>query len=326
MEILKANNDKVVELGTTGYGNQLREINGVTYEVIVLTNGLEEYKEEHVVAVNGDDWYAVKCLEVPQKVARKHLSKGTNRHFELTDLESFLTEEAFKVYVKYDKTKHAYFETYLRKCLGRKAISFFRDTKVDKLTDLESSIMSKNAEEEDSNIEIFDEPIDVWAELHSQWEVEDIIAELEPEEQFIARKLLDGYNSSEIAKELGVYRLKVRRAVNKIVDKAKLEKKKERKTKVNTHLASTTKASTLASVKEYNKLKEKLAVEDKILYTTARVWGMESKLEKELEKLESLDQERRLHKEAELNTYAEVLELAKKDLAELERKLEKFNR
>ena len=98
MEILKANNDKVVALGTTGYGNQLREINGITYEVIVLTNGLEEEKEEHVVAINSDDWYAVKCLEVPQKVARKHLSKGTNRHFELTDLESFLTESLMQLF------------------------------------------------------------------------------------------------------------------------------------------------------------------------------------------------------------------------------------
>lgn len=324
MEILNATNNAVVSLGVTGYGNQLKEINGVTYEVIVLTNGMLEEKEEHIVAINSDDWFALKCVEIPQKVARKHLTKGTNRHFELTDLESFLTEEAYKIYVKYDKSKHAFFETYLRKCLGKKVVSFFRDTKIDKLTDLEASIMSKNTDEEEGTVEIFDEPLDIWAELHSQWEVEEIIADLEPEEQFIARKLLDGYNSSEIAKELGVYRLKVRRAINKIVDKAKLEKKKERKTKVNTHIKSTTKGSTLASVKAYNKFRDRLAIEDKVLYCTAKIWGMEAKLEKEIAKLENYDQEKRLHKEAELNTYAEIIELAKKDLQDLENKLHKL--
>lgn len=326
MEKIFTNNDKVIELGITGYGNVLREINGKTFEVIVLTNGLMEEKEEHLVEVNSNDWYAVKCLEVPQKVARKHLTKGTNRHFELTDLESFLTEEAYKIYVKYDTSKHAYFETYLRKCLGRKAVSFFRDTKVDKLTDLETSLMSKNTDEDDGVMEVFDEPVDIWAELHSQWEVEDIIKDLEEEEQFIARKLLDGYNSSEIAKELGVYRLKVRRAINRIVDKAKLEKKADRKTKVNLHIASTTKASTLGSVKNYNKLRDKLALGDKILYMTARIWGMENKLCQEMAKLDSLDEEKRMFRLAELKTIAENVEIAKKDLAELEKKLEKLNK
>ena len=326
MERNITSNNLVVDLGITGYGNVLKEINGKTYELIVLTNGLMEYKEEYLLEVNSKDWYAVKCLEVPQKVARKHMSKGVNRHFELTDLESFLIEEAYKIYVKYDTDKHAYFETYLRKCLGRKAVSFFRDTKVDKLTDLETSLMSKNTDEEESSVVIFDEPIDIWAELHSQWEVEEILADLEEEERFIAKKLLDGYNSSEIANELGVYRLKVRRAISRIADKAKLEKKAERKTKSNLHIASTTKASTLGSVKSYNKLREKLSLGDKILYMTAKIWGMENKLCLEMSKLENLTEEKKMFRLAELQTMAENVEIAKKDLAELENKLHKITR
>lgn len=322
MEIAIANEIKVEPLTLSNLNKgELR--NGVPFEYITLQGGLVDDKEVHIVEIGSDAWYNLKCVEVPQKIAVRQVTKGTNRHFEKTDLESYLTEEAYKILIKYDRDKNPYFEAHLRKCLGRKVATFFTDTEVEKITDLEASFMSKNTDEEESTIEIFDEPIDIWAELHSQWEVEEIIADLEPEEQFIARKLLDGYNSSEVARELGVYRLKVRRAIKKIVDKAKLEKKKERTTK-RTYLEATVHKP--KNLKHYNKFVEKGKLSNKILGLTAKIWAKESKLEEELLKLEGLDEEKRQVRELVLNTWAEELEIVKKDLEELEQKLEKLSR
>ena len=320
MEMIKANEVKIESLILSNQNKgELR--NGVPFEYITIQGGLTEDKEVHVVEIGSSDWYNLKCIEVPQKIAIRQLTKGTNRHFERTDLESYLTEEAFKILNKYERNKNPYFEAHLRKCLGRKVATFFTDTEVEKITDLETTFMSKNTDEEDTTVEVFDEPVDIWAELHSQWEVEDIIADLEPEEQFIATKLLDGYNSSEIAKELGVYRLKVRRAIQKIVDKAKLEKRKERTTK-RTYLEAT--VSKPKNLKHYNKLVEVGKLNNKILGLTAKIWTKENKLAEELAKLEGLEEDKRQVKELMLNTWAEDIELALKDLQELENKLNKL--
>lgn len=324
IDLTNIENKEEFKQGITGYGNVIHTKDDVILEHIVLTNGMCEEKEEYIVKVNSGDWYALKCVEVPQKIARKHFAKGTNRHFELTDLESFLTEEAYKIYIKYDTSKHSYFETYLRRCLGKKVSSFFRDSKVDKLTDLETSIMSKNEGESEGNIQIFDEPVDIWAELHGQLEVEYILSQLEPEEQFIAKRLLDGRNSSEIAVELNTYRLKVRRALQKIIEKAKLEKPKTYKGKRNLHVKSTSNPNTIASARAYKKYREKLDLNNKILFLTAKVWGMESIIDNKVLALDGLEGEELFKKEAEVNTLKEVLDLNIKELEKLEETLKKI--
>lgn len=294
--------------------------NGVPFEYITLQGGLTDEKEVYVVEIHSDEWYNLKCVEVPQKIAVRQLTKGTNRHFEKTDLESYLTEEAYKILMKYDREKNPYFEAHLRKCLGRKVATFFTDSEIEKITDLEASLMSKNAEEEEVNVDIFDEPVDIWAELHSEWEVEEVISDLEPEEQYIARKLLEGYNSSEIAKELGVYRLKVRRAISKIVDKAKLEKKKDRITR-HTYLEAT--VGKPKNKKHYNALVDAGNLGNKIIGLTAKIWAKESKLNEELAKLEGLEEDKKQTKLLMLNTWAEELLIVRKELEEMERKLYK---
>ena len=151
METIKANEVKIESLILSNQNKgELR--NGVPFEYITIQGGLTEDKEVHVVEIGSSDWYNLKCIEVPQKIAIRQLTKGTNRHFEKTDLESYLTEEAFKILIKYERNKNPYFEAHLRKCLGRKVATFFTDTEVEKITDLETTFMSKNTDEEDSDI------------------------------------------------------------------------------------------------------------------------------------------------------------------------------
>lgn len=296
---------------------------GRVFEYITLKDTVGGETEIHIVEIGTDDWYALKCVEIPQKIAKKHKSKG-GKHFEETDLISYLTELSYRKLCRFDKEKVDYFESFMRRWLSKNVVDFFRDTKIDKITDLETTLASKTTDEEEGSVVVFDEPIDVWAELHSEMELESIIAELEPEEQLIVRRLLDGYGYAEIAREIGTYRMKVCRQVKAIVAKAKLEKPKERYTK-HTNLLSTSDRSTIVSVKRVDKLLEKGRIADKILGLTAKIWLSEIKLAKEIEKLEKLEGEALLKKEAQLNVRAEILEIAKSDLEELEKKIEKYN-
>jgi RNA polymerase sigma factor (sigma-70 family) len=298
---------------------------GRAFEYITLKDTVCGETEIHVVEVGSDDWYYIKCVEIPQKIAKKHKSKG-GKHFEETDLISYLTELCYRKLAKFDKEKVEYFESFMRRWLSKNVVDFFRDTKIDKITDLETTLSAKNTDEDEGSVVVFDEPIDVWAELHSEIELENIIAGLEPEEQLIVRRLLDGYNASEIAREINTYKMRVSRQIKAIVEKAKLQKPKERVTRVNKHIESTSKKETLHSVKRVEKLLEKGRLGDKILSLTAKIWLAEGKLFKELAKLENLEGEALLKKEAQLSVRAEQIEIAKKDLEELERKLEKLNK
>lgn len=299
--------------------------NGVRLEYITLKDTVCGETDNYVVEIGSNDWYALKCVEIPQKIAKKQKSKG-GKHFEESDLISFLTEEAYKKIAKFDKEKVEYFESFMRRWLGKNVVDFFRDTKIDKITDLEVTFMAKNTDEEESNIEVFDEPIDIWAELHSEMELEEIISSLEAEEQIIARRLLDGYNASEIARELGTYKMKVSRHIQAIVKKAGLEKRQGRTTSPNTHIKSTVSHETTANVKRYNRLMDRLALENKILHHTVKAWAMDNKLAKEIEKLESLEGEAKFIKEAEIRSKCEVLDGVYSDLLEMEKKLEKYNK
>lgn len=295
---------------------------GRVFEYITLKDTVGGETEIHIVEIGSDDWYALKCVEIPQKIVRKHKAKG-GKHFEETDLISYLTELSYRKLCRFDKVKVDYFESFMRRWLSKNVVDFFRDTKIDKITDLETTLTSKNTDEEGGSINVFDEPIDIWAELHSEIELEEIISELEPEEQYIVRRLLQGYGYAEIAREIKTYRMKVCRQVKAIVTKAKLEKPKERITR-RSSLASTSDRSIIVSVKRVDKLLEKGRLADKILGLTAKIWLSEIKLAKEIEKLDKLKGDALLKKEVHLNVRAEILEIAKEDLKELERKLEKY--
>lgn len=296
---------------------------GRVFEYVTLKETVCGETEIHIVEVGSDDWYSIKCVEIPQKIAKKHKAKG-GKHFEESDLISYLTELAYRKLSKFDKEKVEYFESFMRRWLSKNVVDFFRDTKIDQITDLETTIMSKSTDEDEGNVVVFDEPIDVWAELHSDFELEDIIAGLEPEEQLIVRRLLDGYNASEIAREIGTYKMKVSRQIKAIVAKAKIKKPEVRKTRPNAHIESTSKKETIQSFRRVNKLMEKGRIADKILGLTAKIWLAEIKLMKELEKLEKLEGEAKAIKEAKLATQAEQIEIAKRDLTELEIKIAKY--
>lgn len=317
----------VVEVATLPNHNKMEILqDGTQLEYITLKDTVTGDKENYVVNVGSDFWFEIKCVEIPQKIAKKHKSKG-GRHFEEADLISYLTEVAYKKLVKFDRSKVDYFESFMRRWLGKNVVDFFRDTKIDKITDLEASLVSKNTDEEEGNVVIFDEPIDIWAELHSELELEEIIAGLEEEEQLIVRRLLDGYNASEIARELGTYKMKVSRHIKSIVEKAKLEKKQERTTKRVSNLVSTTKGETLQSVKDYNKLMDRLNLGNRILGGTIQLWNLERQLEEEVAKLSKIEnEEERFTKEAMLRTKADNVEMIAKELKELEIKLEKLNK
>lgn len=318
---------EVVEVSILPNHNKLEVLeDGTQLEFITLKDTVSGEKENYVVEVGSDFWFEIKCVEIPQKIARKHKAKG-GRHFDEADLISYLTEVAYKKLVKFDREKVDYYESFMRRWLGKNVVDFFRESKIDKITDLEVTFMSKNADEEEGVIDIFDEPIDIWAELHSELELEEIIEGLDPEEQIIVRRLLDGFNASEIARELGTYKMKVSRHIKSIVQKAQLEKKQDRTTKRVSNLASTTTRETHQSVKAYNKLMDKLALENRILGGTINLWNMERALEDEVLKVAKIEnEEERLLKEAGLRTKAEVIQLFAKELQELEKKLDKLNK
>lgn len=299
---------------------------GSKLEYITLKDTVVGESQIYVVNIGSDFWFDIKCVELPQKIAKKHKAKG-GKHFEEADLVSFLTEQAYKKLTKFDRTKSDYFESFMRRWLGKNVVDFFRETQIDKLTDLETSILAKNDDEEEGNAVIFDEPVDIWAELHSDIELEEIIEGLEPEEQIIARRLLEGFNASEIARELNTYKMKVSRHIKSIVAKAGLEKKKDRVTKRVSNLQSTTKGDTLQSVKQYNAMLERRNLENKILGGTVKLWGMENFFDAEMSKLDNIkDEEVRFTKEMTLRSKAEYIEILKKDIIELENKLEKLNK
>ena len=256
-------------------GNLGIEENGKLYEVIVLKNGLGESKEKHIVEVESDEWYHLKCIEIPQRIAVRQKVKGTNRHFEATDLESFLTFEAYNIWLKYDKEKHLYFEAWLRKTLALKTISFFRDTEIDKITDY--AIQSGNDGEDDSEVDVLSSIADedIWAEVESDQELEAILSDLDDDERYVAVGLLKGFNSSEIARELGTYREKTRRLVRNIVKKANLKQKEDRYTTRNHHLKSCTNEVTKDRVKNYEKYIKRLNENNKDLHQTVIDWAKE---------------------------------------------------
>lgn len=249
--------------------------NGKTYEVVVLNNGLGGDKIKHVVEVNSDAWYHLKCIEVPQKIAVRQKIKGTNKHFEPTDLESYLTEEAYAIYLKYDREKYLYFEAWLRKTLALKTVSFFRDNMIDKLTDYAVSNSSDGEDEgEVDNLSAIAD-IDVWAEVESDLEIEYILSDLDEEESYVAKRLLEGFNSSEIARELKTYKEKTRRIVRKICDKHNLKAKKDRVTNPNSHLKATTPREVIERVKRYERYVRDLNQNNKDLHQTIIDWARE---------------------------------------------------
>lgn len=256
-------------------GNVGFEENGKLYEVIVLTNGLGGNKEKHVVEIESKDWYNYKCIEIPQRIAVRQKVKGTNRHFEATDLESFLTFEAYNILLKYDKDKHLYFEAWLRKTLALKTISFFRDTEIDKITDY--AIQGGSDGEDDSEVDVLSTlaDVDVWAEVESDQELESVLSDLDEDERYVAEGLLKGFNSSEIARELGTYREKTRRLVRNIVKKANLKQREDRYTTRNLHLKSCTGKATKERVKNYEKYIKRLNENNKDLHQTVIDWAKE---------------------------------------------------
>lgn len=312
-----------VDLGITGYGNPLKKYEGKTYEVIYLTHGLGGLKETYIVELESEDWHFIKCIEVPQKLASKHSFKN-HRHFEITDLEDYLTEEAYKILNQFDKTRHKYFETYLRRCLGRKVTSFFRDSIVEKMTDLETTLQPASSEEgEASTLDVFSPIEDTWEDFHTELEIEELINSLDAEEQLIVRKLIDGYKSSEISRELNTYRLKVRRDIERIKKKLDLEERfKRNQWRESQVKRKATKKS--PCTKRYDQMIKKSDIENKILYLVARAWGIEAYLDAEMSKLDSNPDTVDINKRVKLDSICQTLEMVKKELSELEKELNKF--
>ena len=121
--------------------------------------------------------------------------------------------------------------------------------------------------------------------------------------------------------------MKVSRYIKGIVAKAKLEKKQDRTTKRTSNLVSTTSRETLQSVREYNRLMDRLNLGNRILGGSIVLWNMERALEDELAKLDTLtNEEDRLNKEALLRSTAENIQLFAKELQELETKLDKLSK
>lgn len=315
---------EVVKVGVLPNHNRYEELSdGTVIEYITLTDSTTGDKENYAVNIGSDFWYEVKCVEIPQKIAKKHKAKG-GRHFEENDLVSFLTETAYKKLVKFDRTKVDFFESFMRRWLGKNVVDFFRESMIDKSTDLETSLVSKNEGEDGNSMEVFDEPVDVWEGLHSELTLEEMISELSSEEQLIINRLLEGYNSAEISRELGTYKMKVSRIIKATAEKLNLEKPVERKTKRVSNLVSTTAVETTERMKRNERLKDQLALENRILGGTITLWGMERALEQEAVKISEIkDDETRINKEALWRSKAETVSLFAKELEELEKKFDR---
>lgn len=246
-----------------------------TEEIIVLHNFTTGEKEQIKLIKNSKEWYEYKVVEVAQKVALSQKNNKKNKHFHITDLESYLVEEGYKVLIKFDYNQHKYFEAYLRRCFAKKVFTFFTETEIEKNSDFFTTLMPVNDDEEErNNIDI---PVDIWEELHNEMEVEDLLNGLDEEERFLAVRLLEGFKATEVARELNTYKEKTRRTHLKVKEKLSHLQRPRKTTTTRTKLQSTTSPEAYKQREEYLAMRNRLDANNKDLHATLIRWAKEKK-------------------------------------------------
>ena len=266
-----------------------QKIKNFTLDEVVITDFMTGEKTIIEVTRNSKEWYEYKVIEVAQKIAFSQSRNPKNKHFEVTDLESYLVEEGFKVLVKFDYNQHKYFEAYLRSCLNKKVCTFFNETEVVKKTDIFTVLEATFTNDDDEEIRCLDIEFDEWSEVDFNLELEDILKDLDFEERFLVVKLLEGYKSAEVARELNTYKEKVRRMLKKVQDKLSYikeeDKPKASKPRYKSNLKSTTKQSTSDQRNHYNKMRKIWNDNNIDLHKTIIEWS-QARLEREKKKEE----------------------------------------
>ena len=247
-----------------------------TEEIIVLQNFTTGDKEQIKLIRNSKEWYEYKVVEVAQKVALAQKNNKKNKHFHITDLESYLVEEGFKVLVKFDYNQHKYFEAYLRRCFAKKVFTFFTETEIDKNSDFFTTLMPVGNEEneERNNIDI---PVDIWEELHNEMELEDLLNELDEDERFLAVRLLEGFKATDVARELNTYKEKTRRTHLKVKEKFSHLQRPRKTSTTRTVLMSTTSVQAKQQRDDYLAMRKQLDDNNKDLHATILAWAKDRK-------------------------------------------------
>lgn len=277
MNYINKNNNLTYSIAYTSEVMQEKNENFTT-EVIVLTNFISGGKEQIELVRNTKEWYEYKVIEVAQKIALSQKNNKKNKHFNITDLESYLVEEGYKVLIKYDYNQHKYFEAYLRRCLAKKVFTFFTETEIEKNSDLFTTLIPGFSNDEDNEMNNVDIPVDIWEELHKEMEIEELLENLDDEERFVALKLLEGFNPHEISKELNTYYEKTRRIHARVKTKlSPVNARKRKTTTTHTKLQSTTSPEALAQRNAYLEMRNRLEANNKDLHATLIRWANNKK-------------------------------------------------
>ena len=268
------------------------------------------------VVEGSQEWKEVLCISTPQSVARRYKYAGVNKHFEVTDLESYLTEEAYKVLLKYEPEKNPRFDIHLFRCLCLKALSFLNDREVDKSTDYYSQRDGANSDSDD--VSIFEPTAsNVWEVKEAELNLDRILHTYPEKVQLIVKKYIEGYTSSySIESATGIHYKTVSRTLKKLKEDAVLcealndlieaqgsqnlalfelvsteesyysEERSAKRKKSVFKGQSTTKPETFARVKAYKKMVKESHEANKELHRTFLEWRRElAQKEKEKESL-----------------------------------------
>lgn len=270
---------------------------------VVTTNSFTAEKTVHEVVKHTQEWREILCISIPQQMTASAGRKGTNRHFEPSDLESYLTEEAYKVLQGYDEKKNPLFDAHLRGCLARKIYTFFTDKEVDQATDYYAQ---KDTNNENGDAVVFEpnNKIDIWEETDAVLNFQNLLETLSNVERLIIQYTLKGLSVAEISVKMNVSRMTTHRQLKKLQEIPYLKEailelaeakgqnnsaefeivsteekyysdkrvNKRKRLKVNESVRSTTSQETFQTVKEYRSLVKELNDNNRDLFDTVVAW------------------------------------------------------
>lgn len=284
---------------------------------IILTDYTTGKVRSVTTEKGSDEWKQLLCVAVPQQLAARAERKRSHRHFDRTDMESFLTSKAYDVLMSYDESKNPNFEAHLRRCLSLKVFTFFDDNGIERSTDYYAQ---KDMTSDNGDAVIFepDCPVNEWETVDSSIAFSDLLNSLSTIERQLMEYTMQGFSGAEIAEKMNVSRMTVHRQLKKLAlipelktllgdlieskyqgqdapfelvsteeeyysEKRVAQRKKASKRKVNEEVRSTTTPETFERVRAYKQAIRQLNDNNIDLYYTAVKWTADRKAREEEE-------------------------------------------
>ena len=285
-------------------------------EIEIVLTDYTTGKVRAVPTVKGsEEWKQLLCVAVPQQLAARAERRRSHRHFDRTDMESFLTSKAYDILLSYDEEKNPNFEAHLRRCLALKVFTFFDDNGIERSTDYYAQ---RDTTSDNGDAVIFepDSNVNEWEQLDSTIAFSDLLNSLSFTEKKLIELTMKGFSGAEIAEELNVSRMTVHRHLKKLAElpefksllcdlieskyqgqdapfelvsteedyyseKRVAQRKKNNKRKVNTYIRSTTPAQTFERVRAYKNTIRQLNENNVDLYYTAVKWTADRRAREE---------------------------------------------